>query len=92
MAFSAIPIKPPVYAPPFDFDCNGVEERDPSQLFLMSGTVMCNLDDCFNPFPPKGFASDAPCGSKDKYFVCGMPMAFNCIALLGQAPEPLRCR
>lgn len=87
------PMIPPSHGNlPFDYSCNNAEERNPEQLFKGNGMPACEFADCFLN-EPEGFAADAPCGEKQKYFRCssagpGQP----CAPAMVEAPVILRCR
>jgi hypothetical protein len=77
---------------PFDYNCNGAEERNPEQLFKGNGMLACGPQECFFD-EPEGFAADAPCGEKQQYFRCATPPGgFECIPTNVDAPVFLSCR
>lgn len=92
-AYFEEPVIPPISADkPFDYNCNGVEERNPDQLFKGNGTLACGPEECFFN-EPEGFAADAPCGEKQQYFRCATPPGqFNCAPTNVDAPVFLACR
>lgn len=89
--FFGVPAAPPVYGNlGFDYDCNGKEERDATQLYKGGQAETCGFMECFFN-APKGFVAAAACGSTDNYVECTSNFG-QCEATKKPAPEPLRCR
>jgi hypothetical protein len=73
----------------YDYDCNGKEDPDPTQLFKATGNVACALTDCNVLAVPEGYGTNASCGATDYYYKCG---GLPCQPKIVAAPTALRCR
>lgn len=72
----------------FDFDCDGVTDKDPSQLF--EGPLTCTFEDC--TALKSGFGSSAECGQIKEYYRCEPNPTAVCSAREQDTTnEPLRC-
>jgi hypothetical protein len=91
MAFFGVPVLPPAPSPAFDYNCDGQEEKDPSQLYNGGMNLNCGFNDCFSPTSPRGFGPNAQCGGKTEYYQCNFSFGM-CALNMGTPPEPLRCR
>jgi hypothetical protein len=67
---------------PFDFDCSGMADPDPMQVFTSCSMPLCNGE---------GYQTDtATCGNVNGWVMCSLLMSL-CQASPATAAEPLRC-
>jgi hypothetical protein len=89
MMFFAMPVLPPAPTPAFDYNCDGQEEKDPSQLY--NGGMNMDCTTCFSPMSSHGYGPNAVCGGTTEYYRCNFSFG-SCNLAMSNAPEPLRCR
>jgi hypothetical protein len=91
MQFFGVKPAPPGPTPTFDYNCDGAEEKDTSQLYNGGMNMNCFMECIFTPNMPQGYGPNAVCGGTDEYYRCstGFPA---CSLMKGTPPEPLRCR
>jgi hypothetical protein len=92
-AYFSTPVISPGPALPFDYNCDGMVEKDPSQLY--NGGMNLDCTNCSDPMPSRGYGPNANCGGNTEYHRCVLS-AGMCMLQVGTSPgapsDALRCR
>jgi hypothetical protein len=91
MSYFSTPVIAPGPTLAFDYNCDGQEEKDPSQLYNGGMNLDCSFNQCFSPMSPRGFGPNAQCGQKSEYYQCIFSFGM-CMLSMGSPPDPMRCR